>query len=99
MTTVRVSIVVWLSAALVGCGSVPPKRLRFAGAPADALVTVEDRYIGKLERLEKKGVLLAPGEYRVTVEQTGYFPYDVIIVVPEEGKPEVVKVDLEPIPD
>lgn len=84
---------------LIGCAGAKPKAVHFEGEPDDALVTIEDQYIGKLGKIEKAAVALKPGTYRVTVEQVGFFPFDVIVTVPEEGEPETVKVKLEPIPD
>jgi len=92
-------LAILLSFGLLACGSAPAKLVRFQGEPDDALVTVEDQYIGKLGKLEKGGVKLKPGTYRVTVEQVGYFPFDVVVTVPEEGDVEAVEVELEPIPD
>jgi len=83
----------------LGCG--PPKTvvLRFDGMPDDALVTINDRYIGKLGRLKKKGVKLPAGDYRVTVEQVGYFPHDQLVRIEEERQPPAFKVELTPVPD
>jgi hypothetical protein len=72
--------------------------LRFDGSPDDALVTVNDQYIGKLGRLEKAGLALPPGEYRVTVEQVGYFPHDQLVTV-TDAPPEPIHVELTEIPD
>ena len=87
-----------LGAALGGCRP-DPVTIRFSGAPDDALVTIEDRYVDQLGRIEKRGIRLAPGTYRVTVEQVGYFPSDILLEVPESGLAEPVKVELTPIPD
>jgi hypothetical protein len=72
--------------------------MRFDGSPDDALVTVNDRYIGKLGRLEKAGLLVPPGEYRVTIEQVGYFPQDQLVVV-TDTPPAPIHVELTEIPD
>ena len=85
--------------ALAGGCRPEPVTIRFAGGPDDALVTINDRYVDQLGRIEKRGVRLEPGLYRVTVEQVGYFPADVLLEVPDEGLPEPVKVELTPIPD
>lgn len=76
-----------------------PVTIQFAGAPADALVTINDRYVDQLGRIEKRGVRLEPGTYRVTVEQVGYFPADVLLEVPESGLESPVRIELTPIPD
>ena len=92
-------IAVVLSGVLLGCAGAKPKAVHFEGEPDDALVTIEDQYIGKLGKIEKAAVPLKPGTYRVTIEQVGFFPFDVIVTVPDEGEPKTVKVNLEPIPD
>ncbi len=81
-----------------GCGGATTL-LRFQGSPDDALVTINDRYIGKLGRLEKSGVLLEAGEYRVTIEQVGYFPQDQLVVIDGERPPPPVVVELTEVPD
>ena len=94
-------VVVWVALVLglSACG--PPKKawLRFSGGPDEALVTINDEYVGKLQSVVKRGVRQPPGQYRITVEQEGYFPHDVIVTVAEEGTPPIVKVELVPIPD
>jgi hypothetical protein len=87
-----------LGAALGGCG--PPKQgvLRLQGGPADALVTVDDRYVGKLGAASRFGVRLPVGEHAVTIEKPGYFPFDVLVRVPADGS-VTVPVALDEIPD
>jgi hypothetical protein len=81
-----------------GCPSQPTVLLRFSGEPVDALVTVNDRYIGKLGRLSRRGIKLPPGQYRVTVEQTGYFSFDRLLQVDEDSA-ITVAVELTEVPD
>ena len=81
-----------------GCPSQPKVLLRFGGGPTDALVTINDRYIGKLGRLSRRGIKLPPGQYRVTVEQTGYFSLDRLVQV-DEGSNVTVTVELQQVPD
>jgi hypothetical protein len=93
----------WLALALAlpllaGCADRPKVILRFAGEPQDALVTIDDRYVGLLGRLQRSGVRIEPGSYRISIEQVGYFPHDVIVDVAAEGG-TVVKVKLTPIRD
>lgn len=85
-------------ATLGGCRP-DPVTIKLAGAPDDALVTIDDRYVDQLGRIEKRGIRLDPGTYRVTVEQVGYFPTDLLLEVPEEGLEAPVQIDLTPIPD
>ena len=67
------------------------------GNTPDALVTINDRYVGKVGELSRRGIALPPGEYRVTIEQPGYFPHDELVAVDEE--PVELKVELTPVPD
>lgn len=83
---------------VAGCGG-KTMLLRFDGSPDDALVTINDRYIGKLGRLEKAGVLLEAGEYRVTIEQVGFFPQDQIVTIADDQPPTPIHVELTQIPD
>ncbi|MCA9556523.1 MAG: hypothetical protein KC933_41245 [Myxococcales bacterium] len=86
-----------LTAACAGPARV---RVQFAGAPPEALVTVDDRYIGKLGRLQKAGGIELPeGTHRVTVEAVGFFPHDQLVEVSAEAPPPPVQVELEAIPD
>jgi hypothetical protein len=82
-----------------GCATEQTVLVHFAGEPDDALVTIDDRYVDKLGRIEKRGIKLPAGEHRVTVEQVGYFPYDVIIVADPDQPTETVKVELTEVPD
>lgn len=91
-------VLVLLAAAPAGCQA-KKMLLRFDGAPDDALVTINDRYIGKLGRLEKAGVLLEAGEYRVTIEQVGYFPQDQLVTIDGDREPTPIEVELTQIPD
>lgn len=88
-----------LAGALAGCAEAPRVTVHFAGEPDDALVTVDDQYVGKLGRLKRGGVGLRPGTHRVTVEQVGYFPHDVLVEVEEAGPEPRVEVELQPVPD
>jgi hypothetical protein len=81
-----------------GCATTRHGVLRLAGAPADALVTIDDVYVGKLVRLEEFGLSLIAGEHRVTIEATGYFPEDRLVVVPADGSAKI-HVTLEQLPD
>lgn len=96
------SLLVALCAApLAACGAAPGPAptvsLRLAGKPGDASVTIDDRYIGALAFVAKRGVALPPGKHRITVEKTGYFPWDRLV----EAKDAPLRLDvvLEPIPD
>ncbi len=94
----RVTACAWALLLAAGCAAPKVGVLKLNGAPSDALVTVDDRYAGKLGRLGKFGVKVHAGEHRVTVEADGFFPHDEIVKVPAD---QTVKLDvqLEPVPD
>ncbi|MSP26320.1 MAG: hypothetical protein EXR75_14425, partial [Myxococcales bacterium] len=52
---------------LAACAAPKVGFLRLRGTPPDAIVTVDDVYIGKLARLASTGVRVPEGEHRVTV--------------------------------
>jgi hypothetical protein len=87
-----------LAGLVLGCASAPPNSsLKMSGAMGDAAVTIDDQLIGTLKYIEKHGVSLAPGKHRLTVEKSGYFPYDKLVEA--TGGPIRVEVVLDPIPD
>jgi hypothetical protein len=77
----------------------PTTSLRLRGARHDALVTIDEQYVGKFAMVARRGVALPPGRHRVSVERPGYFPHDVIVDVSPGQAPIVVQVNLEPIPE
>lgn len=87
---------------LFGCAPPsPPKTvsMRVKGGIPDATVHIDDMYIGSFSMVEGRGVALPPGKHRISVERSGYFPWDVVVVV-EEGDPPVhLDVKLRRIPD
>ncbi len=80
-----------------GCGSGRTVILKLQGDVPDAIVTINDRYVGKLSALSRRGIALPPGQYTLTVEQAGYFPFDQLVQIDEQ--PVVLQVRLVPIPD
>ncbi|HSC86324.1 MAG TPA: PEGA domain-containing protein [Polyangiaceae bacterium] len=74
------------SALLFGCATmgmrsaVSMKVTRDPKAPRDALVYIDEQYIGTLGFVAQRGVRVPEGEHRVTVEKTGYYPFDAIVV-------------------
>jgi hypothetical protein len=87
---------------LAGCTPPPPPRtvsLRVHGAASDATVHIDDLYLGAFSMVEARGVALPPGQHRITVEKSGYFPWDKLVEV-REGDP-LLKLDvkLQKIPD
>ena len=85
-----------LAPLLLGGCATKKSLMRLTGGESEALVTVNDRYIGKLGRLQH-GIRLEPGEYRVTVEKVGFFPFDQLVTVGDQ--PAQVEVELTPVPD
>jgi hypothetical protein len=71
--------------------------LRVKGNVADAQVTIDDIPVGVLAFVTARGVALPPGRHRVTVERTGYFPFDTLVEAKSE--PIYLQVVLVPIPD
>jgi hypothetical protein len=71
--------------------------LRVKGNVADAEVTIDDIPVGAIAFVEARGVALPPGRHRITVEKTGYFPWDALV----EAKSDTIhlQVTLVPIPD
>lgn len=51
-----------------------------SGTPGSALVYVDGQYVGTLAAVAARGLRLPEGEHRISVEKTGYFPYDTIVV-------------------
>ena len=90
-----------LGLALAGCAAEPPPTtsLRVQGAPGDASVTIDDRYLGIFGYVQKRGVALPPGKHRITVEKTGFFPWDRLVEAHEGDPPVQLDVTLVKIPD
>ena len=71
--------------------------LRMQGNVRDASVTIDDQYVGALAYVASRGVSLPPGKHRITVEKTGYFPWDRVVEADEA--PIHLDVVLTKIPD
>lgn len=86
---------------LSACVSAAPKTtsLRVAGTPPDASVTIDDRYLGALAYVQRRGVALPPGKHRITVEKSGYFPWDKLVEAHEGDPPVHLDITLTRIPD
>jgi hypothetical protein len=82
---------------LLGCASPKPGLIRFNAANDEAIVTIDDRYVGPLKRL-RGGVRLPAGSHTLTIDEDGYFPQDVAVVVPA-GETVTVNVELTAVPD
>jgi hypothetical protein len=89
-----------LALALAACAGAPrTTSLRVAGAPPDASVTIDDKYVGPFAYVERRGVAMPPGKHRVTVEKTGYFPWDRLVEAHDGDPPVHLDVTLTKIPD
>lgn len=111
VTRLTAALAVWaplayLAAILIalvsGCGpaltpAVSLKIQRSPETPRDASVMIDEEYIGPLGIVAARGVRVPIGEHRISIEKTGYFPYDQLIVSDREDI--LLKVELEPIPD
>jgi hypothetical protein len=111
VTRLTAALAVWaplayLAAILIalvsGCGpaltpAVSLKIQRTPETPRDASVMIDEEYIGPLGIVAARGVRVPIGEHRISIEKTGYFPYDQLIVSDREDI--LLKVKLEPIPD
>jgi hypothetical protein len=98
MRSALVAAVVTLG--LAGCLPARDARtvsLRLRGTPPDASVTIDDKYVGALAFVAKRGVALPPGQHRVTIEKPGFFPVDRL--VDAKSEPVTLEVKLEPVPD
>ena len=69
---------------------------RSAKSPRDAVVTIDEEYIGPLGYVAARGVKLPAGKHRITVEKPGYFPWDRLVEADRE--PIQLNIELEPIP-
>jgi hypothetical protein len=69
-----------------------------AKTPSDAVVTIDEQYIGPLAFVAAHGVRLPEGKHRISIERPGYFPYDADVIA-EGTDPIRLDVALVPIPD
>ena len=65
--------------------------------PYDAMVIIDEEYIGPLAYVAARGVRLPVGEHRITVQKDGFFPWDELVVA--DRQPIKLHVELVPIPD
>ncbi len=70
---------------------------RSKASPRDASVTIDEEYIGPLGYVAARGVRLPAGRHRVSVEKSGYFPWD--RQIDADRNAIHLDVSLEPIPD
>lgn len=65
--------------------------------PGRALVYVDETYVGTLAQVMHRGMRLPEGKHRISVEKTGYYPFDVVVV--SNRQPIAVEVELLALPD
>jgi hypothetical protein len=101
-TSVSLALVL-ASAGASGC--IPQPRaavsLKVSAAPktpSDAVVTIDEQYVGPLAFVAAHGVRLPEGRHRISVERPGYFPFDVDVTA-EGTDPIQLQVAMVPIPD
>jgi len=95
-----------LAAALFapGCGGAqkrpaePRGTLRFAVAPKDALVEVDETRLGPASMLAKSGLLLKVGQHRVVVTREDYFTEHRLVEI-AEGEVATLSLALTPVPE
>jgi hypothetical protein len=98
----RALFAITMAGAAVACGpnvraAVSLKVNRDKRSPRDAGVWIDEQFIGQLSYVAAYGVRLPVGEHRITIEKSGYFPWDRMVTADRE--PIVLDVVLEPIPD
>ncbi len=105
MIALRASLAVAAAClATAGCAFEPrapePARtvsLRVTGTPPDATVTIDDILVGPLNVVAARGVALPVGLHHMSVEASGYLPWDKEL----DARDAPVKVDaqLQKVPD
>jgi len=90
-----------LALLLPACAASTPATtsLRVQGAEGDASVTIDDKYIGVFAYVAAHGVAMPPGKHHVTVEKTGFFPWDHLVEAHDGDPPVHLDVTLTKIPD
>jgi hypothetical protein len=81
----------------VGRAAVSLRVNRAPRTPRDAGVWIDEEFIGPLTYVAAYGVRLPVGQHRITIQKSGYFPWDRLVVADRE--PITLDVVLEPIPD
>ena len=66
-------------------------------SPSDAAVYIDEEYVGPLSVVGMRGVRLPSGAHRITVEKSGYFPWDRVVTADRDAI--MLDVQLEPIPE
>ncbi|PIE05294.1 MAG: hypothetical protein CSA75_05500 [Sorangium cellulosum] len=97
----HIAVATSLLIAAWSCAPPPPKTvsIRVKGGMSNATVRIDEVYIGSFGMVKQRGVALPPGKHRITIEKSGYFPWDKQVDV-KEGDPMIIlDVDLKRIPD
>ncbi len=87
---------------LAACGpelrpAVTLKLSQTKASPSDAAVYIDEEYVGPLSIVAMRGVRLPAGTHRITVEKSGYFPWDREVTADRDAIK--LNVQLEPIPE
>ena len=80
-------------------GQQPTVSLRMTGAPADAVVVIDDEAVGTLELVMAHGVALPAGVHHITLKAEGYFPWDKEVEAKLGSGPIRLDAKLMPVPD
>ena len=101
----RVFLFVLVSAFLVSCGGAhkpvdpgPRGTVRFKCEPKTAVLEVDETRLGPVKMFEKTGVLLRPGQHRVSLSAKDHFSEMKLIEV-VEGKVTIVEINLREVPE
>jgi hypothetical protein len=91
------------AALLIGCqagvgrAAVSLRLTRAKATPRDAGVWIDEEFIGPLTFVVVHGVRLPVGKHRITVQKSGYFPWDRLVEA--DRQPITLDIVLDPIPD
>ncbi len=101
-TLAGLAVVLSTSAAVVACRPAAEPRtvsMHMVGSPANASVTIDDIFVGRLDIVAARGVALPVGTHRISVEAPGYLPWDKIVEAKEGAGPVRLEVRLVATPD
>jgi hypothetical protein len=94
-------VALWVGVSTAACQfgaySQPTVSLRVRGNVADAQVTIDDIPVGALAFVQARGVALPPGKHHITVERSGYFPWDALVEAKDD--PVYLQITMVPVPD
>ena len=102
LATVAVALLAVTTATTTACGpelrpAVSLKLKQTQASPSDAAVYIDEEYVGPLSVVGLRGVRLPSGTHRITIEKSGYFPWDREVTADRDAI--MLDVQLEPIPE